>query len=41
MDVLMTVANNLIWDFMAISQAMLLAIIQIYLVDLLLRLPLS
>lgn len=37
----MTVANNLIWDFMAISLAMLLAIIQIYLVDLLLRLPLS
>lgn len=37
----MTVANNLVSDFMAISLAMLLAIIQIYLVDLLIRLPLG
>lgn len=41
LDVLATVANNLVWDFMAISTAMLLAILQIYLVDLLIRLPLS
>lgn len=41
MDVLITVANNLVWDFIAISLAMLLALIQIYLVDLLIRLPLS